>query len=120
MSDKHKTYIGLPKDFSFPDKYLEEISMESIPSYGDWYYLIESEGLQKQFYDIAQEDYPSRSLVPFARYDGTDDVACFEGGDATGNPEVYIIHFFSSSGWEQRAKLSDFENWLSLAKSEVR
>ena len=47
--------------------------------------------LPKQF------EYPNRNLIPFARRNNNDEIACFAIGS---NDEVKIIHDFILSGYE--------------------
>jgi hypothetical protein len=70
--------------------------------------LAVSDGLSKR--------YPSRSLIPFARRIDNDDIACWDLAEE-GHP-VQIIHDYASSGWENRRKFSDFEEWLREAFSD--
>lgn len=46
-----------------------------------------------------QQRYPHRKLIPFARREDNDDIACFEVGK---KDNVQIIHDFSSEGYEQK------------------
>jgi hypothetical protein len=55
-------------------------------------------------------------LVPFAKRDDSDDVACWEKGSLS---KVMIIHDYASSGWEQREILEDFWTWLRKAVEET-
>lgn len=60
--------------------------------------------------------YPGRSLVPFARREDNDDVACFEVG---GGPRVLIVHDFASPGWEARGTLGSVWEWARLALDDM-
>lgn len=56
--------------------------------------------------------YPDRKLIPFAKREDCDDVACFE----VGRPgKVTIIHDFADPGWEQREEYGDFWSWFEAA-----
>jgi hypothetical protein len=48
--------------------------------------------------------YPQRALVPFARRQDNDDVACWDV--STG--KVIVIHDFASPGSETRGEFADF------------
>ena len=50
-----------------------------------------------------------RDLVPFARRGDCDDVACFEVGKGE---QVFIVHDFASSGYEQREIYANVWEWL--------
>lgn len=56
--------------------------------------------------------YPSRNLVPFARNQSNDDVACWERGAL---PKVVVIHDYADPGWEQRATFDTFWDWFRSA-----
>lgn len=43
--------------------------------------------------------HPNRCLIPFAKRDDNDDIACFELGKGE---SVIIIHDFASHGFEDR------------------
>ena len=60
--------------------------------------------------------YPGRELVPFARRDDNDDVACWEKdrGEA-----VVVIHDFASAGHEERRVLPDFWSWFRGAVEDM-
>jgi hypothetical protein len=66
------------------------------------------EGLQKR--------YPNRTLIPFAKRDDNDDIACFELNKAD---EVQIIHDFASAGYEQRKVYISFWEWFKEAIEEM-
>ncbi len=115
---KYQSEIILPEGFSYPEKFLKEVVLNKFPHYQPWFFLSEMKNFESNFFDYALEDYPTRSLIPFARYDGTDDVACFDGNDHSGDPKIYIVHFFASAGWEDRGSYLNFESWLEAAKKE--
>ncbi len=56
--------------------------------------------------------YPSRDLVPFARNQSNDDVACWERNDLC---RVVIIHDYAKPGWEQRSTFETFWDWFRSA-----
>ena len=60
--------------------------------------------------------YPNRQLIPFARRDDNDDIACFEVGY---KDKVCIIHDFATSGYEQRKYYSNFWEWFLEAIDEM-
>lgn len=62
------------------------------------------------------ERYPNRKLIPFARRDDNDDIACFE---VEKGEKVQIIHDFASEGYEQRNEYNDFWDWLKDAIDEM-
>lgn len=70
--------------------------------------------------DDLKRQYPSKSLVPFAKLEDTDDLACFDGFDGSGEPKVLYIHAFASVGWEGRGEELDFNGWLTRAAGDHR
>ena len=57
--------------------------------------------------------YPNRTVLPFARRDDCDDVACFLiSSKEQRNEQVLIIHDFASPGWEVEASFGDLQSWL--------
>ena len=56
-----------------------------------------------------EKRYPERNLIPFARRGDCDDIACFEVGKGE---QVYVIHDFASSGYEQRKIYENVWKWL--------
>ena len=63
-----------------------------------------------------QARYPERRLIPFARRDDCDDLACFEIGKSG---RVQLIHDFANSGWEQRKEFQDLWKWLEAAVGDM-
>jgi hypothetical protein len=62
------------------------------------------------------ERYPGQHLVPFAKREDNDDVACFEPASPG---RVIIIHDFASEGWERRQVFEDFYAWLRHAVEDM-
>lgn len=60
--------------------------------------------------------YPERQLVPFARRDDTDDLACWEKDRGE---TVVVIHDFASPGHEERRVFPDFWSWFRVAVEEM-
>lgn len=67
-----------------------------------------AEGLAKR--------YPERELMPFAKRNDNDDIACFE---ASRPGKVEVIHDFASPGFEQRAEYDDLWAWFLTAVQEM-
>ena len=97
------------KDFVYPKEF-QKILHCNLVDLGIWYLMTEKQvetriqGLQKR--------YPHRKLIPFARRDDGDDIACFEIGQ---KDSVQIIHDFSMEGYEQREKYKTFWDWFRYA-----
>ena len=105
--------IGKIDGFTYPKSFLKTIELNLI-DFDLWYLMDEAQVLQKM--EGLQKRYPKRQLIPFARRDDNDDFSCFEVGKGE---RVYIIHDFSSEGYEQRREYEDFWQWLEAAVGEM-
>ena len=110
----------LPSGFRFPAAYLKVIGAPELPKLRPWWFLAKNEELALFWRDISRKQYPDRSLVPFAKWDPSDDLACFDGTDASGNPAVLLIHAYTTPGWEYRGTLPDFGAWMIQAAKDAR
>ena len=109
----------LPTGFQLPSEYVALLAAATLPDIEPWWFLAETPDLLSFWTVTLQRQYPARSLVPFAKDGGSDDVVCFDGGDRSGAPRVLIIHSFTSPGWEGRWELPGFARWLELAVAEA-
>lgn len=98
-----------PQGFSYPRQFNRLIE-RGLTDLEPWYFL-EGKLLRDTMVGLA-ERYPDRKLVPFARRQDNDDVACWQVG-ASG--EVFVIHDFASPGWEQRGQFAGFYDWVRRA-----
>lgn len=103
----------VPSGFTYPRqfKHILELGMTDL----DPWYVIEGQSLRDTMKGLT-ERYPERRLVPFARRQDNDDVACWSVGT---NDEVLIIHDFASAGWEQRDRFPSFYEWLRRAIEDL-
>ncbi len=81
----------------------------------DPWFILEGERLKIRYLGM-RERYPYRHLVPFARREDSDDVACFEKNMAS---KVVLIHDFASPGYEQVKIYGDFWEWFREAIEEM-
>lgn len=102
----------LPKWVKIPTKYLKLIRDEK-DEFLPWY-LIDKQQFSIR-YEGMKNRYPSRNLIPFARRDDNDDVACW---DSLSPDSVFIIHDFASPGYEERCVFPTFEDWYQFALNE--
>lgn len=79
-----------------------------------WFILKKDQIKQKK--NGLKKRYPSRRLIPFAKRDDNDDVACFEEGK---DEEIQIIHDFASPGFEQKKTYKNFWDWFKTAIDEM-
>ena len=96
----------LPEWFDYPQEFLRIVD-QNLLDFDPWI-ILQGERLRTRFQGM-KERFPSRELVPFARREDNDDVACWEKGNSE---RVVIIHDFSSSGYEQKESFSSFWNWF--------
>lgn len=109
MFDINKYYNG----YKYPQGYYDLIE-QNLTNFDNWGFFLDEHldirisGLIKRF--------PERKLVPFARRYNNDDIACFEVGEGE---KVFIIHDFSSPGWERRREYDNIWLWLKDAVDEL-
>jgi hypothetical protein len=102
----------LPKGFRFPKALYDFCSANPPIDLYPWY-VFDDQAIVDTWHDIVREWYPTRNLIPFARNDILgDDIACFDGDDASGEPKVYFLHTFASAGWEDRGEVAGFAEWV--------
>ncbi len=99
--------------FQYPDSFIKIIELNLLDF--DLWYIMDEERVLSRLKGV-MERYPNRKLIPFARRDDNDDIACFEAGKGE---KVQIIHDFASEGYEQRKEYNDFWAWLEDAISEM-
>lgn len=103
----------LEKGFQYPESYTKIIELNLVDF--DYWYMMSEEQALKRLAGLRQR-YPERYLVPFARRDDNDDIACL---DVREPEKVQIIHDFASSGYEQRRTYEDLWEWLQEAVNEL-
>jgi len=105
--------VELPKGFNYPRQFNHILEL-GLTELQPWY-LLGGKPLRAAMAGLAQR-YPDRRLIPFARRQDNDDIACWQDGS---NEEVFIIHDFASSGWEQRGRFTCFYDWLRRAIEDL-
>lgn len=108
----------LPDDFKYPDAYIDIMSLKVIPDLEPWSFICEFKESASFWMSEMKKQYPTRKLVPFAKLNYSDDIACFDGEDISGDPKVYYVHAFASAGWEDRVYTDSFAEWLKMARLE--
>ena len=83
-----------------------------------WWWMFQNKDLAIYWNDTLRDQFPKRKLVPFAKHGASDDIACFDGADISGNPKVLIIHAFCEPGWELRGEASNLSEWLVKIEDE--
>ena len=94
--------------FEYPQEFIISIQ-KGIVDWGSWYIVPEQRAKQRLI--GLMKRYPNIKLIPFAKRDDCDDIACFE----VDRPNfVEIIHDFSSPGFEQRQEYTSLKQWISI------
>lgn len=101
----------LPEWFNYPKEFTL-LKEQNLLDFDPWIILTDWR-LQERYQGI-QNRYPSRQLVPFARREDNDDLACFER-----NKGIVIIHDFASAGYEGGQQAMEFWDWLRLAIEDM-
>jgi len=100
-------------NFQYPDSFVKAVELNLLDF--DLWYIMDEERILNRFKGLKGR-YPNRKLIPFARRDDNDDIACFE---VDKGERVQIIHDFASVGYEQRKEYNDFWAWLEEAIREM-
>ena len=99
--------------YNYPEEFLKIVELNLVDL--DIWYLMPKKQVEIRIRGLKNR-YPERKLIPFARRDDNDDIACFEVGK--GN-KVQIVHDFASAGYEQRKEYDCFWNWFKDAVEEM-
>ena len=99
--------------FAYPDNFVKILELNLL-DYDVWY-LMSNEQVETRINGLKQR-YSKRKLIPFARRDDSDDIACFEEGQGE---RVFIVHDFASEGFEQRRVYDSFWEWFKDAIQEM-
>jgi hypothetical protein len=102
----------LPTGFSYPRGLLRLVDLELFELEPWW--ILAGDGLRTRSRGMAKR-YPKRRLLPFARRQDNDDVACWD----LDTGKVAIVHDFASPGWEAREEFPDFNSWLHSAIDDL-
>lgn len=100
-----------PGGFVPPAQFIEMMVMEGFPDIDPWMWLPEVKGTMAFWSGILRKQFPYLVLVPFAKDQDSDDVVCFAGNDASGDPAVLLIHTFTTPGWEYRGMWESYAEW---------
>lgn len=104
--------------FKFPQSYLDLMTI-GLPDIAPWWWLATHEDSLTYWEETLRNQFPSRSLIPFAKDGSSDDVACFDNSSSSKNPKILTIHAFCSPGWELRGEVRSFSEWLQKKEIEA-
>jgi hypothetical protein len=123
LEESDKPYLfeedSLPTGFRFPESYLRLLK-KPLPDIEPWWWLAPYKASSIFWLETLQEQFPYRTAIPFAKDNRSDDIACFDGTDTSGDPKVLFIHTFCSPGWEDRGTVDNFDEWLKTTTEESR
>lgn len=102
-------------NFKYPKEFIKIINLNLLDF--DFWYIMDEEQVKMRIMGLKKR-YPSRKLIPFARRDDCDDIACFEMGYEN-KVNVQVIHDFASDGFEQRKEYTCFWEWFKDAIDEL-
>ncbi|MBC7532849.1 MAG: hypothetical protein H7318_14850 [Oligoflexus sp.] len=103
-----------PDWFEYPNEHLRVIDLK-MTNLDPWFFL-EGDQLEERKKSMADR-YPRAEIIPFARRGDNDDVACWE--KSGGNLKVYVVHDFSSNGWDKRQEFEDYWSWYRGAIQDM-
>lgn len=103
----------LPVGFKFPGA-LKRLVDRELTRLEPWW-ILGAAVARDRMKGLGQR-YPGRSLVPFAKREDCDDVACF---DPESPGTVVVLHDFASDAWDRRRVFDDFYAWLRHAVEDM-
>jgi hypothetical protein len=102
----------VPPGFAYPPEFLRVVEL-GLVNLEPWW-IFDGAPLRDRVAGLRVR-FPDRVLVPFARREDNDDVACWESAP----PRVVVIHDFASPGFENRGGFADFNGWLRQAIEDL-
>lgn len=103
----------LPYDYHYPEIY-KKVMILGLVHLCPWN-IMDSKNIKKHLEGLRKR-YPDRKLIPFAKRQDNDDLACFE---ADRGEIVQRIHDFAAPGWEQRQTYKNFSEWFKEAFDDM-
>ena len=102
----------LPDSFLYPPDFVRVVEL-GLTNLEPWW-ILEGDLLRQRLAGLRKR-YPDRELVPFARRQDNEDVACWDLASGA----VTIVHDYASPGWEQRQVFPDFIAWFRQAIEDM-
>jgi hypothetical protein len=97
------TIAELPEGFDYPAEFIRVVEL-GLTDLEPWW-IFDGDQLRRRAIGL-RERYPERQLVPFARRQDNDDVACWD----LDHGDVAVVHDLASAGWEQRGRFPDYDS----------
>jgi hypothetical protein len=117
MISAKPSLVAVEKGVTLPKGY-QVVKDFNLINLKPWHFVTDTEfdGL----FEVVNKHYPIREVIPFARRDDNDDVACFVSHDPEQEAgQVIIIHDFASLGYEVVARMKTFWDWFRYAVNEM-
>jgi hypothetical protein len=102
----------LPSGFRYPQSYLSLLGEQRDHDLYPWWLIDASSRAGTVMLSILRE---TGRLVPFAKSDVDDDIACFDGSDTSGQPK---IEMFCSTP-DRSYGFANFATWLEQARRDA-
>lgn len=103
----------LPEGFNYPGA-LKRLVNRQLTQLEPWW-VFDASVARERMKGLSQR-YPDRQLIPFAKREDNDDVACF---DQESPGTVVVLHDFASDAWDHRRVFNDFYAWLRGAIDDM-
>jgi hypothetical protein len=101
----------LPRGFKYPARLSVFADADEAAAVAPWWFVDATSEAGALFWSVRTSD--GRNLIPFAKVDdGRGDIACFDGGDLSGDPAVHML-VLDGSG--RRYEFANFDAWLDSA-----
>ena len=101
----------LPDGFRYPAKYLRLAATGDYPDIYPWWFISAGSEMGKLSHALRMRD--GSALIAFAKVDNDDnDIACFDGTDTSGNPNVIMKKSDPDSVGRD---YKDFHEWFEAA-----
>ena len=104
--------LDLPEEFAYPPEFVRIVEL-GLTELEPWW-IMSGDLLRERYVGMAQR-YPARVLVPFARRQDNDDVACWD----VDRQALVLVHDYATPGYEQRREFPDFYAWLRQAVEDL-
>jgi hypothetical protein len=102
----------LPDGFTYPPEFVRVVDL-GLTNLEPWW-ILDGRLLRDRYAGMSLR-YPQRPILPFAKRQDNDDVACWDL--QTGR--VVIVHDFADPGWEERKVFPNFNAWLRQAFDDM-
>lgn len=107
LQDERPAWVSYPRSFC-------RLVNQGLVSLTPWHILDRKRALER-FHGLVKR-YPERRLFPFAYRQDNDDLACWSDG---AGEKVFIVHDFSSPGFEDEGTFEDVWSWFRAAVEET-